>query len=170
MFIPDPDICPSRIPDLGSKNSNKREGWNKICCHTFFHSHKFYKIVNYFVFEILKKKIWVNFQSIIVLFTQKTVIKLSKIWVWDPGSEIGDPEKTYSGSWIQGFKKVPDLGSATLINTIEKINTILIFKCHLVKKNRRHTSIIKKKMVVDSIQEILSESYNCVCKSGFFVL
>jgi hypothetical protein len=25
---------------------------------------------------------------------------VSKIWVWDPGSEIWDPEKTYSGSWI----------------------------------------------------------------------
>ncbi len=24
------------IPDPGSKNSNKREGWKKICCHTFF--------------------------------------------------------------------------------------------------------------------------------------
>jgi hypothetical protein len=26
----------------------------------------------------------------LVLFTQKFVIKLSKIWVWDPGSEIRD--------------------------------------------------------------------------------
>jgi hypothetical protein len=24
MFIPDPDFYPSRIPDLGSRNSNKR--------------------------------------------------------------------------------------------------------------------------------------------------
>ena len=24
---------------------------------------------------------------------------------WDPGSEIRDPEKTYSGSWIQGSKR-----------------------------------------------------------------
>jgi hypothetical protein len=35
------------------------------------------------------------------LFTQKFVIKLSKIWVWDPGSMIRDPEKTYSGSRIR---------------------------------------------------------------------
>jgi hypothetical protein len=54
-----------------------------------------------------------------------------------------------------GVKKTPDPGSATLIITIEKINTILIFKCHLGKKIRRHTSIIQKKMVV-SVQEILS--------------
>jgi hypothetical protein len=37
---------------------------------------------------MLKKKIWANFQRIIELFTQKIVSKLSKIWVWDPGSEI----------------------------------------------------------------------------------
>jgi len=40
----------------------------------------------------------------------------SNIWVWDPGSEIRDPEKTYSGSRIQGSKRhrIPDPGSATL--------------------------------------------------------
>jgi hypothetical protein len=59
---------------------------------------------------MLKKKIWANFQRIIELFTQKIVSKLSKIWVWDPGSEIRDPEKTYSGSRIQGSKRhrIPD--------------------------------------------------------------
>jgi hypothetical protein len=35
---------------------------------------------------VLKKKIWANFQRIIELFTQKIDTKLSKIWVWDPGS------------------------------------------------------------------------------------
>jgi hypothetical protein len=52
-----------------------------------------------------KKKIWANFHRTIELFTRKIVTKLSKIWVWDPGSEIWDPEKTYSGSRIQGSKK-----------------------------------------------------------------
>ncbi len=47
---------------------------------------------------MVKKKIWANFQRIIELFTQKIVTKLSKIWVWDPGSEVRDPEKTHSGS------------------------------------------------------------------------
>ncbi len=37
---------------------------------------------------MLKKKIWANFQRSIDLFTQKIVTKLSKIWVWDPGSRI----------------------------------------------------------------------------------
>jgi hypothetical protein len=29
---------------------------------------------------------WANFQRIIELFTPKIIPKLSKIWVWDPGS------------------------------------------------------------------------------------
>jgi hypothetical protein len=59
---------------------------------------------------VLKKKIWANFQRIIGLFTKKIVKKLLKIWSWDPGSEIRDPEKTYSGSRIQGSKRhrIPD--------------------------------------------------------------
>ncbi len=70
---------------------------------------------------MLKKKIWANFQRIKELFTQKIVTMLhSKIWVWDPGSEIGDPEKTYSGSRIQGSKRhrIPDprSRSATLVH------------------------------------------------------
>ncbi len=47
---------------------------------------------------MLKKKIWANFQRIVEVFTQKIFNMLSNIWVWDPGSEIRDPEKTYSGS------------------------------------------------------------------------
>jgi hypothetical protein len=41
---------------------------------------------------MLKKKIWPNFPRIIEDFTQKIVTKPSKIWVWDPGSEIRDPD------------------------------------------------------------------------------
>jgi hypothetical protein len=58
---------------------------------------------------------WANFQRIIELFTQKIVTKLSKVWVWDPGSgknlfRIPDP----------GVKKAPDprSGSATLQSTL----------------------------------------------------
>jgi hypothetical protein len=47
---------------------------------------------------VLKKKIWANFQRIIELFTPKIATKLSKIWVWDPGSEILE-------------KPIPDPGS-----------------------------------------------------------
>ncbi len=41
---------------IGSKNSNKKEGLKKICCHNFSCSYKFHKIANYFSFEVLKKK------------------------------------------------------------------------------------------------------------------
>jgi hypothetical protein len=103
--IPDPDFYPSRIPDLGSriqKQQQKREV-KKIRCQTFLCSHKFNKIVNYFSFEVLKKKIWPNFQRIIELFTKKIVKKLFTIWSWDPGSGIRDPgsRKNHSGSQIR---------------------------------------------------------------------
>jgi hypothetical protein len=69
--IPDPNFLP--IPDPGSliqgTNHNKKKGRKTICCHTFFCSHKFHKIENYFIFEILMKKIWPSFQRIIGLFT-----------------------------------------------------------------------------------------------------
>ncbi len=102
MFIPDPGswFLPipdpgSRISDPGSKNSNRREGWKKIWCHTFTCSHKFHNIVHYFSFEVLKKKIWANSQRIIELFAQKFVIQLSKVkygfGIRDPRSGIRDP-------------------------------------------------------------------------------
>jgi hypothetical protein len=98
----------SRIPD--PKTAIKEGGEKKLVVISFFCSHKFYKIENYFIFGMLKKKIWANFQRIIELFPQIIVTKLSKIWVWHPGSEIRDPEKTYSGSRIPGSKRhrIPD--------------------------------------------------------------
>ncbi len=117
MFIPDPGswFLPipdpgSRISDPGSKNSNKRERWKKISCHTFLCSHKFHKIVNYFSFEELKKKIWANFQRIIELFCQQNCQKALKNMVLgsgirDPRSGIRDPRS--------GIRKkpIPDPGS-----------------------------------------------------------
>ncbi len=59
---------------------------------------------------MLKKKSLANFQRIIELFTQTIVTKLSKVWVWDPGSEIRDPEK-----------RIPDPGvKKALRNTASK--------------------------------------------------
>jgi hypothetical protein len=77
--------------------------------------HKYNKIKIYFIFEELKKNLWDYLQRIIELFTQTIVIKLSKIWVWDPGSgiwenlfRIPDPQhcwqviKKSEKSWNQG--------------------------------------------------------------------
>ncbi len=73
----------SRIQKQQQKRGVKKNLLSYLLC-----SHKFHKIENYFSFEVLKKKICANFQRIIELFTQKIVTKLSKIWVWDPGSAI----------------------------------------------------------------------------------
>jgi hypothetical protein len=101
MFIPDPDFYPS-------KNRQQKRAVTKICCHIYFCSHKFHKIVNYFIFEMLKKKKWGGFQRIIELFTQKFVTNLPKIWVWDPGSGIGKKPIPDPGPGSRGQK---DTGS-----------------------------------------------------------
>ncbi len=82
----------SRIPDLGSKTSNKRERQKKLRCQTFLCSHK----------------IWAIFQRIIEVFTKKIVKKLFKIWSWDLGSEIRE-------------KHIPDPGSMGKKSTRSRI-------------------------------------------------
>jgi hypothetical protein len=64
---------------------------------------------------VLKKKIWANFQRIIELFAQKIASKLSKVWVWDPGSGIRDPGSGKNLFRIPdpGVKKAPDPGSGS---------------------------------------------------------
>ncbi len=105
--------CLSRIlifTHPGSKNINKRKGWKKLVIK-FFCSHKFHKIEKYFIFEMLNKKIWANFQRIIEVFTQKIITDLLRIWVWDPRSGIRKKPIPDPGSRV---KKAPDPGSATL--------------------------------------------------------
>jgi hypothetical protein len=116
------DVYPgSRIlifTNPGSKTATKERDEKKFVVIPFVWSHKFNKM-NYFIFEMVKKKVWANFQRIIELFTQKLVNKLSKIWVWDPGSEIREKPIPDPVSRIQGSKRhrIPDpgSGSATLL-------------------------------------------------------
>jgi hypothetical protein len=74
---------------------------------------KFNKILNYFSSEVIKKKIWVNFQRIIELVKALQNMVL--------GSGIWEPEQTHSGSRIQVSKRhrIPDpgSGSATLVDS-----------------------------------------------------
>ncbi len=86
MFIPDPGSWFLPIPDPGSKTATKERGEKKLDVKPFYLATKFNKIVNYFSFEVLKKKIWANFQRILELFTKKIDKKLFKKWSWDPGS------------------------------------------------------------------------------------
>jgi hypothetical protein len=82
MFTPDPDFYPSRIPD--PKTATKERGEKKFFVIPFYLASNVTKIEHNFSFEVLKKKIWANFQRIIELFTQEIVTKLSKIWVRNP--------------------------------------------------------------------------------------
>ncbi len=97
----------SRISDLRSRiqKQQQKRGVKKNLLFYLFCSHKNHKIdkiENYINFELVEKKTWANLQRIIELCTQKIFIKLPKIWAWDRGR---DPEKTYSGSRIQGSKR-----------------------------------------------------------------
>ncbi len=86
----------SRIPDPGSRirKQQQKRGVKNICIHTFFCSHKYHKIENYFSFEMQKKKVLAN------SLPKKLSLSSQKY-----GFEIRDPEKTYSGSRIQGAKR-----------------------------------------------------------------
>ncbi len=121
MFIPDPGSWFLPIPDPGSripdsKTATTERGEKKIFVLTFYAATNFSKLQIILVLECWRKKIWANFQRIIELFTQKIVTKLSKKWVWDPGSgkhlfRIPDP----------GVKKASNPGSRIRIrNTAEK--------------------------------------------------
>jgi hypothetical protein len=68
------------------------------------------RIRDYFIFEMLKKKIWPNFPRNIEVFTQKIDTKPSKIWVRDPRSGIRKKPIPDPGSRV---KKAPDPGSGS---------------------------------------------------------
>ncbi len=104
----------SRISDPGYKNSNKREGWKSFVVITFYVTTNLTKLHIILVLMCCRKKLG-QFSKNYRIFYPKIFNKLSKIWIWDPESEIRDPEKTYSGSRIPklGVKKAPDPGSGS---------------------------------------------------------
>jgi hypothetical protein len=54
----------SRISDPGAKTGTKERGEKKFFVIYFFVATTFHKIVNYFIFEMLKKKIWAIFKEL----------------------------------------------------------------------------------------------------------
>ncbi len=66
-----------------------------------------------------------SFQRIIELFTKKIVKKLLKIWSWDPGSEIRDPEKPIPDPGSRG-QKAPDPRSQIRIRNTDTISNYYI--------------------------------------------
>jgi hypothetical protein len=106
----------SQISDPGSNNSTKRGGDN-FFCPTIFVAKNAIKLQINFIFEQVKKIFLAKTLRIILLFTQKFVIKLSKIWVWDPGSEIWKKPIPDPGSRV---KKAPDPGPGSLTLGLNK--------------------------------------------------
>ncbi len=130
--IPDPDFYPSRIPDLWSriqKQLQKRGAKKNLLSYLFFVATNFTKFRIILFWTAEEKNFGPNFKELpIELFTQKVITKLSKIWVWDPGSEIRDPRSGIRdpGSGKNLFripdprvKKAPDpgSGSATMVGS-----------------------------------------------------
>ncbi len=113
-------------------------GVKKNCCHTFFCNHKFHKMENYFIFELLKNKIWVNFQRIIEFFIKRIVTKLS-------GFGIRDPGKTYPGSQTRGPKGT---GSRIRIRNTAFQVSVFPIKLEKIKKKERLLSSPPEKVSV----------------------
>jgi hypothetical protein len=109
------DICPSRIPDLGSRiqKQQQKRGVKKNCCHTFLCSHKFHKTKNYFSFEVQKKKLFGKFSK--NFYPKNCHYALKNMGL---GSGIRDP-----GSGIRSkMHRIPDpdpqnCGSETKMST-----------------------------------------------------
>ncbi len=111
-FIPDPG---SRIPDPKTATKEKAK---KICCPTLFVATKITKL-KIILFLSMWRKSLALFTKNYKTFYPKNVIKLAKIWVWDPGSEI---RKNLFCIPDPGAKKAPDPGSwsATLLPILRR--------------------------------------------------
>ncbi len=99
----------SRISDPGSKNSNKRERWIKFVIILFLWSQISQNWILCYFWNAKEKNLG-QFSLNCWSFYPKNFQYALKYMVWDPWSEIRDPEKTYSGSRIQGSKRhrIPD--------------------------------------------------------------
>jgi hypothetical protein len=107
MFIPDPDFYPSRIPD--PKTATKERGVKKFVVH-------FSVVTNITKLKII---LFFNWQENFIC-NQNVVIRLSKIYVWDPGTGFRDPG---SGEYLlripdPGVQQALDPRSATLDHVI----------------------------------------------------
>ncbi len=100
----------------------------KLDVKPFYVATKYNKIVNYFNFEVLKKKIWANFQRIIEFFTKKNCQKALQNMVL--GSGIRDPRS--------GIRKkpIPDPGSRGRKGTGSRIRI----------RNTEHLKLIIKRV------------------------
>ena len=92
---------------LDPKTATKERGEIKYVVITFYVATNFTKLQIISVLNCWRKKFGPIFKELYNYLT-KIVNKFSKIQGWDPGSEIRDPEKTYSGSRIPKRHRISD--------------------------------------------------------------
>jgi hypothetical protein len=78
------------------QKQQQKRGMKKFCCPIFFCGQKYKKIVNYLIFELVKKTMWATSQRIIEFLPKKLSFSSQKYRFG-----IKDLEKTYSGSRIR---------------------------------------------------------------------
>jgi hypothetical protein len=67
---PDPDVFPSQIPDPTTATKEEEKNLVDLRYLPFLnHKYQYHKIVNYFISEQVKEKIWANSLQIIVLLS-----------------------------------------------------------------------------------------------------
>jgi hypothetical protein len=100
IYIPDPG---SRIPD--PKTATKERGEKNVVVITFSLASNVTKLNIILVLKCWRKKFGPIFQELLNFFPKKLSLSSQKY-----GLGIRDPEKTYSGSRIQGSKRhrIPD--------------------------------------------------------------
>ncbi len=110
MLIPDPDFCPSRIPDLGSKNSNKREGWKKLVLIPLFAAINFKKFKIILFLKCWRKKLGPIFKELLNFLPQKLSPSYQKygFGIRDPRSGIQKKPIPYPGSRGSKRHQIPD--------------------------------------------------------------
>jgi hypothetical protein len=89
----------------GSQNSNKREGWKNFFVIPFYLATNFTKLTIILVLKSWRKKFGSIFKELYNFLPKKLSLSSQTY-----GFGIRDPEKTYSGSRIQGSKRhrIPD--------------------------------------------------------------
>jgi hypothetical protein len=117
MFIPNPDFCPFRILD---PTTEIKEGKFFFILPLFRATNNYYKIVNTFIFDQVKKICLAKTLRMIILFTQKFVISYKKM-----GLGIRDPGSSTNLSRILGQKGT---GSRIRIR-----NTVILEKIDMIK-------------------------------------
>ncbi len=80
-------------PESRIQKQQQKRGVKKKFCHTFYFSHKIHKTEYYYIFYMLKNKIWPNPQELFKFLPNKFSLSSQKygFGIRDPGSEIRDP-------------------------------------------------------------------------------